>query len=90
MDRSAFIYDEVKRAQGNLVLTNDLHLLYLVTTPEMITDVKPNYQTYLKQVMKLLKCYTLFIVIEKLEGPCISEYVQISVLLYIYLQAMQL
>ncbi len=50
VDRSPFIYDEVKRAQENLVLANDLHLLYLVTTPDMITDIKPNWMTYLDQV----------------------------------------
>ena len=50
VDRSPFIYEEIKRAQENLVLANDLHLLYLVTTPDMITDIKPNWMTYLKQV----------------------------------------
>ena len=50
VDRSPFIYDEVKRAQENLVLTNDLHLLYLVTSPDMIKDIKPNWMTYLTEV----------------------------------------
>lgn len=50
VDRSPFIYEEVKRAQENLVLTNDLHLLYLVTTPDMIVDVQPEWMTYLEQV----------------------------------------
>ena len=50
VDRSPFIYDEVKRAQENLVLTNDLHLLYLVTTPDMITDITPDMMTYVNQV----------------------------------------
>ncbi|CAB4017489.1 helicase POLQ-like [Paramuricea clavata] len=53
VDRSPFIYDEVKRAQENLVLANDLHLLYLVTTPDMIADIKPNWMTYLTQVSSL-------------------------------------
>jgi hypothetical protein len=50
VDRSPFIYDEIKRAQENLVLANDLHLLYLVTTPDMIRDITPNWMTYLEQV----------------------------------------
>ncbi|XP_046846451.1 helicase POLQ-like [Xenia sp. Carnegie-2017] len=53
VDRSPFIYDEIKRAQENLVLTNDLHLLYLVTTPDMFNDIQPDWLTYLTQVSKL-------------------------------------
>ena len=53
VDRSPFIYDEIKRAQENLVLANDLHLLYLVTTPDMTENIQPSWMTYLKQV----KCF---------------------------------
>ena len=53
VDRSPFIYDEIKRAQENLVLTNDLHLLYLVTTPDMFNDIQPDWLTYLTQVMQV-------------------------------------
>ena len=66
MDRSPFIYDEIKRAQENLVLANDLHLLYLVTTPDMTENIQPSWMTYLKQVkcfenavMAVNKCLTV-------------------------------
>ena len=57
VDRSPFIYEEVRRAQESLVLANDLHLLYLVTTPDMIADIQPSWMTYLNQV----SYFTIFI-----------------------------
>lgn len=44
------IYREVTRALENLVLTNELHLLYLVTPLDIRDSIEPEWMTYFKQV----------------------------------------
>lgn len=44
------IYREVTRALENLVLTNELHLLYLVTPLNIRDSIEPEWMTYFKQV----------------------------------------
>ena len=49
IDKSPVIYDDVKKAQESLVLSNELHLLYLVTPLDMAT-FDPNWMVYFRQV----------------------------------------
>ncbi|XP_073238132.1 helicase POLQ-like [Porites lutea] len=50
VESSPVIYREVTRA---LVLTNELHLLYLVTPLDNRDSVEPQWMTYFKQVLSL-------------------------------------
>ena len=50
MDSSPIIYSELTRAQENLVLDNELHLLYLVTPLDLRDSIEPQWMTYYKQV----------------------------------------
>lgn len=44
------IYRELTRAHENLVLDNELHLLYLATPLDLRDSVEPEWMTYFKQV----------------------------------------
>ena len=44
------IYSELSRAQDNLVLANELHLLYLVTPHDLRDSPQPEWMVYYKQV----------------------------------------
>ena len=44
------IYSELARAQDNLVLANELHLLYLVTPHDLRDSPQPEWMVYYKQV----------------------------------------
>ena len=44
------IYSELARAQEDLVLTTELHLLHLVTPPDLRDSIEPDWMTYFKQV----------------------------------------
>ena len=44
------IYSELSRAQDNLVLANELHLLYLVTPHDLRYSLQPEWMVYYKQV----------------------------------------
>ena len=50
MDSSPLIYSELARAQDNLVLANELHLLYLVTPHDLRDSPQPEWMVYYKQV----------------------------------------
>lgn len=50
VDSSPMIYSELARAQEDLVLTTELHLLYLVTPPDLRDSIEPDWMTYFKQV----------------------------------------
>lgn len=50
VENSPVIYREVTRALENLVLTNELHLLYLVTPLDIRDSIEPEWMTYFKQV----------------------------------------
>ena len=50
VESSPVIYREVTRALENLVLTNELHLLYLVTPLDIRDSIEPQWMTYFKQV----------------------------------------
>ena len=53
VDSSPMIYSELARAQDNLVLANELHLLYLVTPPNMRDSVEPEWMVYFQQVTQV-------------------------------------
>ena len=53
VESSPVIYREVTRA---LVLTNELHLLYLVTPLDNRDSVEPQWMTYFRQVRIRQKC----------------------------------
>ena len=50
VDSSPMIYSELARAQDNLVLANELHLLYLVTPHDLRDSPQPEWMVYYKQV----------------------------------------
>lgn len=50
VDSSPMIYSELTRAQDNLVLANELHLLYLVTPHDLRDSIEPEWMVYYKQV----------------------------------------
>ena len=50
VDSSPIIYSDLARAQENLVLDNELHLLYLVTPLDLRDSVEPEWMTYYRQV----------------------------------------
>lgn len=51
------IYSELARAQEDLVLTTELHLLYLVTPLDLRDSIEPDWMTYFKQVNEVLGDY---------------------------------
>jgi len=53
VESSPIIYSELTRVQEDLVLTNELHLLYLVTPLDMKDSIEPQWMTYFKQVLSL-------------------------------------
>lgn len=53
VESSPMIYRELTRAHENLVLDNELHLLYLVTPLDLRGSVEPEWMTYFKQVLSL-------------------------------------
>lgn len=55
VDSSPIIYSDLARAQENLVLDNELHLLYLVTPLDLRDSVEPEWMTYYRQVHRGLK-----------------------------------
>jgi len=44
------IYDDLKRAQENLVMATELHLIYLITPYNMAENIKPDRQAFFKAV----------------------------------------
>lgn len=46
LDRSTQLYNDLRIAQGGLVLMTKLHLMYLVTPYEMVGTVNPIAATY--------------------------------------------
>ena len=49
IDCGSKLYNDLVKAQQSLVVANYLHLLYLATPYDMVTDVKPNWMTYLHE-----------------------------------------
>ena len=58
VDSSPMIYGELARAQEDLVLTTELHLLYLVTPLDLRDSIEPDWMTYFKQVKTSALLYT--------------------------------
>ena len=50
IDRAPFIYKQLQHAQTGLVLTNELHLLYLVTPLDQVDGVYLKWMLYYNQV----------------------------------------
>ena len=46
-------YQTLARAQQCLVVSSELHLLYLATPPELVLSCKPNWMAYLETVLTL-------------------------------------
>lgn len=46
LDKSKQLYDDLRLAQGGLVLMTKLHLMYLVTPYDMVGSVHPIASTY--------------------------------------------
>lgn len=53
-EHSIKIFDDLREARGNLVLENDLHLLYLVT-PHFKQLREPNWEVFIHKFRKLTK-----------------------------------
>lgn len=60
LDRSKQLYDDLRLAQGGLVLMTKLHLMYLVTPYDMVGTVAPVANTYF-QVIFFESFQTLFV-----------------------------
>lgn len=58
VESSPVIYRELARAHENLVLANELHLLYLVTPLDMSNSNEPSWMAYYKQVRKKMDVCT--------------------------------
>lgn len=54
------LYEDLLQAQANLVLLNDLHLLYLVIPYDFIDLVKPPLANYYNIVSKLVYVFNIF------------------------------
>ena len=74
------IYREVTRALENLVLTNELHLLYLVTPLDIRDSIEPQWMTYFKQV-RIRQKYA-----KKSAGTLNNEVNDVVLCLYQYLK----
>eukprot|EP00795_Rhopilema_esculentum_P014624 gene14624-5707_t len=53
VDSTQFIYQELLKGTKNLVLTHELHLLYLVTPLESVKDIRLNWMPYYQHFSKL-------------------------------------
>lgn len=53
MQRAYTLYQDLKRAQEHLILTDYLHLLYLVTPYDIVSQVKPVGTIYYDVVISL-------------------------------------
>ena len=53
-EHSIKIFEDLREARGNLVLENDLHLLYLVT-PHFKQLREPNWEVFIQKYRKLTK-----------------------------------
>ncbi len=54
VDNTEFVYKELKRGTENLMLANELHLLYLATPLENVKDVRLNWMPYYQKVFSIL------------------------------------
>ena len=50
LDRSKQLYNDLRLAQGGLVLMTKLHLMYLVTPYDMVGTVSPIASTYFQVI----------------------------------------
>ena len=50
MSDSRLVYQSLRTAQSNLLLTNDLHLLTVVVPNAVIQSVKPDWKAYFEKV----------------------------------------
>lgn len=49
IDCGSKLYSDLVMAQQSLVIAGPLHLLYLSTPYDMVTDIKPNWMIYLHE-----------------------------------------
>lgn len=48
------IHKDLLKSQQCLVLTTDLHLLFLTVSAEISTSIQPNWMRYFENVMKVI------------------------------------
>ncbi|EDO44748.1 predicted protein, partial [Nematostella vectensis] len=53
IDDTPSVYSEIKRAMGAMVLTNELHLLYLTTPLDQGGTIQPDWMAYQREVATL-------------------------------------
>lgn len=53
LEKAHELYGDLIKAQSSLVLLTNLHLLYLVTPPETLLQIKPNFSLYFNTYMQL-------------------------------------
>ena len=46
LEEAKVMYKHLQLAQKNFVLTDYLHMLYMVTPDSLVENIKPNYQLY--------------------------------------------
>lgn len=54
IDRANQLYMDLRIALQSLVVANHLHMLYVVTPYDLVSQVKPSWMTYFNQVVYLL------------------------------------
>ena len=47
------MFEDLKHAQESLVIDNYLHLLYLITPYDLVSNVYPNWMIYMDEVNKV-------------------------------------
>ena len=60
IDCGSQLYSDLVKAQQSLVIANHLHLLYLSTPYDMVTDVKPNWMIYLHEASTRGHCRVFY------------------------------
>jgi len=55
IDCGSQLYSDLIKAQQSLVIANHLHLLYLATPYDMVTDIKPNWMIYIHEASLMLR-----------------------------------
>ena len=50
------VYHDLMMSLNSLVLSSDLHLLYLVTPPELVDAIEPNWSVYFDKVSDNTLC----------------------------------
>ena len=50
VNQAHLVYRDLLHAQQNLILSTNLHLLFLVTPPDLTTTIQPNWMVYFDTV----------------------------------------